>query len=127
MGDWSRGNGDRLSESVTEQEKNIMNNLEINKVITLSTAHIMPDTADFLDKNVMEKSVNRTDDYDIIVYQKAAYGWIIIIADDTKESMEQWPKDLQDVIQFALEQECYWICLDCDGDITGELKTYNWN
>ena len=87
--------------------------MEINKMLTVSTAHISEETAELLDKDIS-----------IVAYQKGDYGWFIHIHDDCDEY--EIPKDLLKLLMFAKDLNCDWLCLDCDGDILDYLETYDW-
>ena len=49
--------------------------LDIAKILTLSTAHIKPETATMLDNEP------NTDDLGLSVYNKAGYGWLCLDTD----------------------------------------------
>lgn len=93
-------------------------NYEINRMITLSTAHIKESTADYLNDETRE---------DLIVYPKLDFGWFICVDTDCiDEELERIPEDLAAVIRFAKENDCQWVCLDCDGPIVDDLPQYDW-
>ena len=84
--------------------------LEIQKIMTLSTAHIKEQTAKFLDKSA---------------YKKSEYGWFLPIEDRSYDTTTI-PEDLKKVIEFAKDHGCSWLCLDRDGPILDYLDTYEW-
>lgn len=92
--------------------------LEIAQMLTLSTAHIKEETADFLDN----------EDYALVVYPKSEYGWFILADLDSlsEEELSLIPNDLMAVIQFAKENGCSWLCLDRDGSEIEQLPVYDW-
>ena len=92
--------------------------MEISKMLTLSTAHIKRTTADWLDSIQNE----------IVVYPKDEYGWFIYLSTEMFEEINLMivPYDLIVCIQFALDNDCLWLCLDRDGEIVDELDQYNW-
>ena len=55
-----------------------MANLEISKLLTLSTGHVSEGTARLLDKIAI---ANKTTINQPMVYNKASYGWFIHVAD----------------------------------------------
>lgn len=89
-------------------------NLEISNILTLSTAHIEADTAIALDNNEING---------IMSYEKKEYGWFIYTLVNDINSV---PEDLIRVLNFALVNNCEWLCLDRDGDTTELLPTYEW-
>lgn len=92
--------------------------LDIAKILTLSTAHIKPETATMLDNEP------NTDNLGLSVYDKARYGWFIYIDSVIDDVLDHLPEDLKACIAFAKEQECEWLCLDADGEEIEELNTY---
>lgn len=92
--------------------------LDIAKILTLSTAHIKPETTTMLDNEP------NTDNLGLSVYDKAGYGWFIYIDSVIDDTFNHLPEDLKACIAFAKEQECEWLCLDADGEEIEELNTY---
>lgn len=97
----------------------------IDKVLTISSFHVSPDTSEKLDKLDTEPAFPHID---LSVYPKADFGWWIcidpcIVKDDGTRRI---PDDLMDCIRFAWKHDCTWLCFDCDGEIIPELKTYDW-
>jgi hypothetical protein len=82
-------------------------------MLTLSTAHITPETGEFL---------NDPADPFLVVYKKIQFGWFMCL----NQSMPHLPKDLADIINFAKNNECTCICLDRDGEEVSQLPIYNW-
>ena len=91
----------------------------ITKMVTISTAHISEKTAHLLDVEAQENNL------EICVYNKADFGWYIIIDDEIKRNTDL-PKDLYKAVQFASDIECQTLCLDCDGTVIGFLDKYDW-
>lgn len=91
-------------------------------MITLSTAHITEETSHLLDDEWV------VDKWGLIVYAKGSYGWFIHIPEDVDFSTEdcKTPQDLRRCIQYTINVDCEWLCLDRDGDIVDELPTYDW-
>jgi len=98
-----------------------MADLEIHRMLTLSTAHIQESTANLFDLN--------TDDLPIF-YEKGTddgdtYGWFIpIVAGEPFP--HTCPTDLLAIRALAESQGCDWIMLDRDGDTTEALPTWEW-
>lgn len=91
---------------------------DIQNVVTLSTIHIRPETAELIDDGKFTE---------LSVYKKEEYGWWIYLPDyvDDKQS-DQIPEDLKDCITYAKGLGCCWLCLDCDGQEMDCLKKYEW-
>lgn len=92
--------------------------LDITKILTLSTAHIKPETAIALDN---EPNTNK---FGLSVYAKAGYGWFIYIGSVIDDAFDHLPEDLKACVAFTKKQNCEWLCLDTDGEEVDELKTY---
>ena len=98
----------------------------IERVMTISTAHITQKTDELLQDDPCE--------WGISVYDKGEYGYWIFIPDNylintpdgVKETCHGIPDDLHDCILLAMEHNCRWLCLDCDGVVVDDLKTYEW-
>lgn len=95
--------------------------MEINQIITLSTAHIKEYTAKLLD--TPEK-------LPIPVYP-TKYGYFIYvnnIDDATEKTIESLSSDLLTCIHFALNNNCTWIQFDRDAKSSyPELIEYEWS
>lgn len=90
----------------------------IEKMMTLSTAHIKPSTAEFLDDEKREL---------LIVYPKLEYGWFIYLNTDNFEvELKHIPKDLAKALKYAQKSGCDLLCLDCDGLEIDDLPIYDW-
>lgn len=108
--------------------------LEIHKMLTLSTAHITPETANQLDEYLgyfAEEDPNHRPAEEpeqqfegLAVYPKAEYGWFIYIGH--ADGAEGLPADLAYLIGFTQQQGCLWLCLDRDGDVVDDLISYEW-
>ena len=97
--------------------------LEITKMLTLSTAHITEETAVMLEREV-KYAVNNIP---LSIYNAADFGWFICLS-SYSEMLDgiMLPEDLKACCYLAKENECEWLCLDCDGLIVPDLPTYNW-
>ncbi|WP_171778424.1 helix-turn-helix domain-containing protein [Priestia megaterium] len=92
--------------------------VEICRMITLSTGHIERTTRDYLEN---------PDRKELVVYDKTEYGYFIHLDSEyLEEILHNVPKDLLSVIRFAQRNNCEWLCLDCDGPFTDKLPTYEW-
>lgn len=90
--------------------------MEIYKMMLMSTGHITKKTAELLTNN----------EVGIVVYEKDEYGWFIVVS-DWQDNVELIPDDLKDCLSFAEENECEWLCLDCDGKEYDSLPIYKWH
>lgn len=96
-----------------------MSNLEISKMLTISTAHLTYTTAHRI---LAVKS--------IVAYKKDIYGYFIHIdVDNGVEEIDDAadiPDDLKAAMKYALKNGCEWLCVDRDGPAVDELPTYDW-
>lgn len=103
-----------------------MSTLEINKMLTISIGHISDET----DKRIMKgvgKNINAP--LDLCIFPKGDYGYFIFIDEKFyKEYHSELnvPDDLDQCIRFAIDNDCAWLCLDCDGIEVNELPIYDW-
>ena len=96
---------------------------EITKMITLSTAHISEETARKLERDIK----HGTNYVPLPVFNKAEYGWFICISSYLEMLNEiELPEDLKACCLLATENDCEWLCLDCDGIIVPDLSIYEW-
>jgi hypothetical protein len=91
--------------------------LPVFKYMDLSTGHITKATSEFLQKHAQS-----TDPSPVIVYEKANYGFMIVV-DGNKRNV---PKDLKKILALAIQNDCYFIMLDRDGTIIQSLPFYEW-
>ena len=96
---------------------------EIDKMLTLSTAHITENTATLLANNIKKDNPYLKN---IAVYPKGDYGYFIYMIDEISENDIRLPADLRTCLQYALDLKCTMLCFDRDGDIMSDLKEYNW-
>lgn len=96
-----------------------MNNLEITKMLTISTTHLTEDDAVYL-----VRACNWDDINELVVYEKGDYGWFVYIPNDLNEY--NLSENLKYILAFAKNNECDWICFDEDGCVVKELNTYDW-
>ena len=93
-----------------------MPDLEICKMLTISTGHISRATADRLTEG---------DDDLPWVLAWSDYGWLVL-AHDIAGDDHDFPEDLQRCMDFAWSHGCDWVRLDCDGDKLDELPVFDW-
>ena len=96
--------------------------LEMQNLLTISTAHITEQTASLLDADPEQNCLG------LCVYSKANYGWFIMGIQNINQftNCDELPEDLMNVILFAKDMNADILSIDCDGEILPYLKTYNW-
>lgn len=63
------------------------------------------------------------------IYDKEEFGWWIYVPQNMIEFYkggEDIPEDLWSCMLLAWENNCTWLCLDCDGQEVDELEMYEW-
>lgn len=89
--------------------------MNISKMLTLSTAHLKPETRDFL----IFESIKAY--YGLSVYSNE-YGFFVYV--DTDNDSKNIPCDLSDCLQLAKENDCEWIKFDRDEILLDKLPVY---
>lgn len=112
-------------------------NVEILKMVTVSTTHILPSTSDLLDRMAAEENAASDECSQpdgIAVYPKGDYGWFVYFYEDEllseveQSGHSRLPKDLHECIKFAALHGCNILCLDRDGEeFPGFLNDYSEN
>ncbi len=96
----------------------------VYRMLSVCTCHISKETGDWLNAECL---VNATSDdtgkMASIHAGSHGYGWFIYCHDD---GTDDYPKDLVEVINFAIEKKCHYINMDADGAKWDELKEYDW-
>lgn len=87
-------------------------NLEITKMLTISTAHISEETNQLL----LDEEV------DVTCFGLDEYGWLIL----SYGPEENLPEDLAACLKFADDHGCAWLRLDSDGMIVDGLEVFDW-
>ena len=101
--------------------------MNIAKMLTISTAHIKKETAEFIDSVCKDNGLSN-----LIVYDKTVrfndymevYGWFIycnVALPDLNV-----PEDLLKAMCFTSDNNCDWLCIDRDGDVVDDLDEYEW-
>ncbi|WNC17938.1 hypothetical protein [Brevibacillus brevis] len=94
-----------------------MKELHITKVLELSTAHISEETNGLIEQDVLG----------IVAYEKAEYGWLLLVPqDDYEEETRSLPDDLKAIFDLAQEHDCVWVMLDRDGYMYDSLPVFDW-
>ena len=93
---------------------------EVDRTMTLSTAHVSAKTATALARNGEENEIP------LAVYPKAQFGWFVYLNGNSDDDIADLPDDLRDCVRFAKANDCSILCLDADGPILNVLPTYEW-
>ncbi len=100
--------------------------VEINKMLTLSTAHISEATAELLQRcNAADWDDPSIEDVPLVVYEKSDYGWFVVVPNDLFR-INRTPPDLLMLFRLAQAQGCTWIMFDRDVEPVANLPTFNW-
>ena len=100
-------------------------NLEITRMLTVSTAHVTQDTFERLALDGVRNEIG------LPVYTKTSvgddenYGLYIHISPDI--NLEVIPEDLMSVINLALDNGFDMLCLDSDGPQLENLSVFAWD
>lgn len=91
---------------------------EIDRMLTLSTAHISPETVKKLRNNP------ETDELCMTVYPKAGFGWYVYFSGLPQSTIARLPEDLKVCITAAQNMDCAVLCFDCDASPLAYLPVY---
>ena len=94
-----------------------MVDLEINKEIVFSTAHITSDIAFDLENDVH---------YGLIVIKDNYYYRILTEFKREDVENEKPPEVLKNLLDIAVRNKCKWLVLDLDGPRFEQLESFNW-
>lgn len=98
----------------------------VEKYLDVSTGHIT-----YKDSQILIAQ-HRNFPTRVIPHQ---YGWWINIPEmkiweenqvAAKMQTQEYSKDFTNLLLFALENECWWLNLDCDGSYIEELNCFEW-
>ena len=116
-----------LYQRITEAIEWVMPGYEIQRVFTVSTAHI---TAE--DNEKLEAETAR-DDVPALIVDSFKYGFYIYVNLDPKEDKPEedelnwdFSDALKKLIQLARKLKCNYIKLDRDGETYSDLETFDW-
>lgn len=98
-------------------------NLEVSKILTLSTAHLSRETRENMSRDTFNNEVEPT------IYPKTLfginYGWFVYFNNSDETRMHDLPDDLKAAIRFAGSiKNCDVICFDADAKPIKQLPTY---
>lgn len=94
---------------------------EIDRVLTLSTAHVSPETARMIDESP------DTNQLTLPIYKKATFGYFIYLSGSSERDIRCLPDDLRACIRLAQANDCSILCLDADAVPLRSLPTYEWD
>ena len=101
--------------------------MEIYKMLVLSTGHITDETGRALEKRYDHDAWNvHVWQDDFCIYDKEEFGWWINLSDITEAELSSCPEDFAACCRLAMQNDCEWLCLDCDGEVVDCLPTYEW-
>ena len=92
---------------------------EVSRMLTLSTAHLTPETIWKLTNNP------ETDELCMTVYPKSEFGWFVYFSGIPQSSIDALPKDLRACVYTAQNLNCDVLCFDCDAEPLGYLDVYS--
>ncbi|MFJ8236376.1 hypothetical protein ACIQ34_11585 [Ureibacillus sp. NPDC094379] len=105
--------------------------LHINKVLTLSTAHIKLDTAVYI-LDLIEQG-KETGWNELVIYDKPGSGWMINTSDVEDEELmvsedviPMLPFELLDLLRLAKDHDCEWLCLNKYIEPMDGLPVFDW-
>jgi len=98
--------------------------LEIEKVLTLSTAHMTHADSEYLE-SLECKSEPRP-----FLFANYDYGYVVrapsLKHEEFEIAFEDTSQEFRDVINFAAKEGCRWVCFDQDGPIIDDLPEFAW-
>lgn len=104
------GNQDLINMLCAEAVQPTLPKVEIDKMLTLSTAHINKEVDSYITEN------------DVASFS-SEYGYIIHVSHEVDPDH---PQILADLLSFALQQDCQWLCLDRDANTIALFPTFEW-
>lgn len=92
--------------------------LEIDKIVTVSTGHVSKETAAMLEAGTVSTAT----------FAKGEYGWFVYAGsyDENLPNGDTMPAELGALINLAGRNGCVWLVLDCDGPILEGFPTFDW-
>lgn len=96
---------------------------EIDKMLSLSTAHITKATGDWLDE---QSKLTANNEMELITYPKGEYGWFIPLYKEMFEEQKIIPESLLLILGYAWGTGCQWIMFDNEIEEIDDLPKYVW-
>lgn len=115
--------------------------VEIQKTLCLSTAHVSPEDIRLIEESVAESESRGTPCPGVLVVQNDDYCCTIYINFDlyvgeteseTEDEYRQnvldggFSSEFFDLMRLASRLECDYLKLDADGDMVDDLRTFDW-
>ncbi|MFE7817731.1 hypothetical protein ACFU1R_05955 [Priestia megaterium] len=97
--------------------------MEINQMLSLSTAHVTKDASEWLDG---QAKLTKDNKMDLITYPKGGYGWFIPLYDEMFDEGKIIPDSVLFIIGYAMGKGCQWIMFDHEIEPIDELPKYVW-
>lgn len=116
---------EQASKIVADVLNNKSNNLEISKMLTISTAHVTKDTFEALLLDGIRNEIMLPVYAKITPDNEQNFG-LFIYVEPTCVEQGQIPEDLMQLIKLAQENDCSILCLDGDGPEVEGYQTYDW-
>lgn len=108
-----------FAEAISQMDNELKESEDMDRLLTLSTAHIKEETAAYLDSEADEDTGTGP-----IPIEKMNYGWLVYVSD--YKNMDDVPVDLINCISYAEAVGADVICFDGDGPQVEELPSYTW-
>lgn len=93
---------------------------EIDRVMTVSTAHVSPETARAMDDDPEANQIT------LPVYRKGEFGWFVYLNGSSEHDVLNLPDDLRACVRLARANDCSILCLDRDAATLRSLPTHSW-
>jgi hypothetical protein len=87
--------------------------LEICRMLTLSTAHITEITDRYISQNLIASFASE-------------FGYIIYTSGESLNYAQGYPEELKALLQFARDNGCDYLNLDRDGPVIPQFPAYKW-
>ena len=99
-------------------------NLEIQKTLVLSTAHVTEKDNNFLSNNNIAFSSVYVNDYGYSIFINPHIEVLKLEIEELKNL--GLSNNFCDLMQLAHDKKCEYLKLDCDGNIYQELPSFDW-
>lgn len=94
--------------------------VEIMKVLVLSTAHLTLNVSRMLELGESGPNLD-------VSWDPVTYGFLVVVPPGQDGCARlRIPRCIRDAIKLAQDQKCRRILFDCDGPFVSELKTHDW-
>lgn len=118
---------DDNGETISSRDLDAMpSQLEISKMLTLSTAHLTEKTAKALEEAAEELPPYCTINWAPSFTREEGYIWHVGDENPVVQAGRDFPDEFAALFSLALENGCDWLMLDRDADTADNLPTYEW-